>query len=105
MAMPERVKNEVTNEWHNAPNAGPTTHDRVVARMSSLREAIASAEELRLEPDQSDMPARLQALRDALPPEILSSAEKCRRVARRMPLITWSAGSFVGTDFCLIFAP
>jgi hypothetical protein len=36
---------------------------------------------------------------------ILSSAEKCRRVARRMFLTTWVAGSFSGIDFCLIFAP
>src|SRR6516162_7931607 len=37
--------------------------------------------------------------------QILSSAEKCRRVARRMSLTTRSAGAFVGPDFCLIFAP
>src|SRR6516225_5525981 len=36
---------------------------------------------------------------------ILSSAEKCRRVARRMFLMTWVAGSFSGPDFCPIFAP
>jgi hypothetical protein len=36
---------------------------------------------------------------------ILSSAEKCRRVARRMFLTTCVAGSFPGPDFCLIFAP
>src|SRR5262245_26937573 len=36
---------------------------------------------------------------------ILSSAEKCRRVARRMFFTTCVAGSFSGTDFCLIFAP
>src|ERR1700722_7118653 len=36
---------------------------------------------------------------------IFSSAEKCRRVARRMSLIASSAGSFSGPDFCLIFAP
>src|SRR6516165_5962404 len=36
---------------------------------------------------------------------ILSSAEKCRRVARRMSFTTCSAGAFVGPDFCLIFAP
>src|SRR6185295_3611791 len=36
---------------------------------------------------------------------ILSSAEKCRRVARRMSFTTCSAGSLTGPDFCLIFAP
>src|SRR6202158_6247678 len=36
---------------------------------------------------------------------IFSSAEKCRRVARRIFFTTCSAGSFAGTDFCLIFAP
>jgi hypothetical protein len=36
---------------------------------------------------------------------IFSSAEKCRRVARRMSLIVSSAGCFSGPDFCLIFAP
>ena len=36
---------------------------------------------------------------------IFSSAEKCRRVARRMSLIASSAGCFSGLDFCLIFAP
>src|ERR1700733_9437804 len=36
---------------------------------------------------------------------ILSSAEKCRRVARRMSLIASSAGALSGPDFCLIFAP
>jgi hypothetical protein len=36
---------------------------------------------------------------------ILSSAEKCRRVARRIFFTTSLAGSFSGTDFCLIFAP
>src|ERR1700729_1591961 len=36
---------------------------------------------------------------------IFSSAEKCRRVARRMSLIASSAGCFSGPDFCLIFAP
>src|SRR5258706_15990384 len=36
---------------------------------------------------------------------ILSSAEKCRRVARRILFTTSVAGSFSGTDFCLIFAP
>src|SRR5208282_4483256 len=36
---------------------------------------------------------------------ILSSAEKCRRVARRMFFTTCVAGSFPGTDFCLICAP
>src|SRR5262249_45909234 len=36
---------------------------------------------------------------------ILSSAEKCRRVARRMVFSTCIAGSFTGPDFCLIFAP
>ena len=34
-----------------------------------------------------------------------SSAEKCRRVARRMSFTTFSADSFTGPDFCLIFAP
>ena len=29
----------------------------------------------------------------------------CRRVARRMFFTTCAAGSFTGTDFCLIFAP
>jgi hypothetical protein len=36
---------------------------------------------------------------------IFSSAEKCRRVARRMSLTASSAGCFSGPDFCLIFAP
>src|SRR5258707_10424879 len=36
---------------------------------------------------------------------ILSSAEKCRRVARRIFSTTSVADSFSGTDFCLIFAP
>jgi hypothetical protein len=36
---------------------------------------------------------------------IFSSAEKCRRVARRMSLIASSAGCSSGPDFCLIFAP
>src|SRR5246500_5696161 len=36
---------------------------------------------------------------------ILSAAEKCRRVARRIFFTTSVAGSFSGTDFCLIFAP
>jgi hypothetical protein len=36
---------------------------------------------------------------------IFSSAEKCRRVARRMSLIASSAGCFSGPDLCLIFAP
>ena len=36
---------------------------------------------------------------------IFSSAEKCRRVARRMSLMVSSAGCFSGPDFCLIFAP
>ena len=36
---------------------------------------------------------------------IFSSAEKCRRVARRMSLIASSAGCLSGLDFCLIFAP
>jgi hypothetical protein len=36
---------------------------------------------------------------------ILSSAEKCRRVARRIFFTTSVAGSFSDTDFCLIFAP
>src|SRR3712207_650216 len=35
----------------------------------------------------------------------LSSAEKWRRVARRMSLTTVSAGSFAGPDLCFIFAP
>src|ERR1700734_1405924 len=36
---------------------------------------------------------------------ILSSAEKCRRVAPRMSLIASSAGALSGPDFLLIFAP
>src|SRR5215204_1146726 len=36
---------------------------------------------------------------------IFSSAEKGRRVARRMSLTTTSAGSFAGPDVCFIFAP
>jgi len=36
---------------------------------------------------------------------IFSSAENCRRVARRMDLIAFSTGCFAGPDFCLIFAP
>src|SRR6478609_5949863 len=36
---------------------------------------------------------------------IFSSAEKCRRVARRMSLTICSAGAFSGPGFCLIFAP
>src|SRR5258706_12567154 len=36
---------------------------------------------------------------------IFSSADKCRRVARRIFFTTSVAGSFSGTDFCLIFAP
>src|SRR5277367_3348297 len=36
---------------------------------------------------------------------IFSSAENCRRVARRISLMTCSAGSFTGPDFCPIFAP
>src|SRR5262249_50904548 len=35
----------------------------------------------------------------------LVSAEKGRRVARRMVFSTCIAGSFTGPDFCLIFAP
>jgi hypothetical protein len=35
---------------------------------------------------------------------ILSSAKKCRRVARRMAFTACSAGSLTGMDFCLIFA-
>src|SRR3954470_24867563 len=36
---------------------------------------------------------------------IFSSAENCRRVARRIPFTTCSAGSFTGPDFCPICAP
>src|ERR671911_1850854 len=36
---------------------------------------------------------------------ILSSAEKCRRVARRMSRTSCSAGAFTGPDFSLILAP
>src|SRR5215475_7859296 len=36
---------------------------------------------------------------------IFSSAENCRRVARRISLTTCSAGFFTGPDFCPIFAP
>src|SRR6187431_2111238 len=36
---------------------------------------------------------------------IFSSAEKCRRVARRMSFTTSSAGDLTGPDLCLIFAP
>src|SRR5215203_3118957 len=36
---------------------------------------------------------------------IFSSAEKGRRVARRMSLTTTPAGSFAGPDVCFIFAP
>src|SRR4051812_11023038 len=36
---------------------------------------------------------------------ILSSAAKCRRVARRMSFTTCSAGALSGPDFCFIFAP
>jgi predicted TIM-barrel fold metal-dependent hydrolase len=36
---------------------------------------------------------------------IFSSAENCRRVARRISFTTCSAGSFTGPDFCPIFAP
>ena len=48
----------------------------------------------------------IEAVRSlALIARIFSSAEKCRRVARRMSLIASSAGCFSGPDFCLIFAP
>src|SRR5262249_39055552 len=36
---------------------------------------------------------------------IFSSAENCRRVARRICFTTCSAGSFTGLDFCPICAP
>jgi hypothetical protein len=36
---------------------------------------------------------------------LFSSAEYCLRVARRMSLMTCSAGAFPVPDFCLIFAP
>jgi class 3 adenylate cyclase len=36
---------------------------------------------------------------------IFSSAENCRRVARRMSFTTSSAGCFAGPDVCFIFAP
>jgi hypothetical protein len=36
---------------------------------------------------------------------IFSSAEKWRRVARRMSLTMVSAGAFAGPDVCFIFAP
>src|SRR5215472_2503603 len=36
---------------------------------------------------------------------IFSSAENCRRVARRISLTTCSAGFFTGPDFCPICAP
>src|SRR4051794_5334605 len=36
---------------------------------------------------------------------IFSSAEKCRRVARRMSWTIRSAGALTGSGFCLIFAP
>jgi hypothetical protein len=36
---------------------------------------------------------------------IFSSARYCLRVARRMSLMTFSAGGFGIPDFCLIFAP
>lgn len=62
-----RVKNELTGLWHDAPDPEPSGRDRFLARMSGLREARAAAEEMVLEADQGDVPARLQALRDALP--------------------------------------
>src|SRR3954452_21142754 len=37
--------------------------------------------------------------------QIFSSAENCRRVARRIPFTTCSAGSFTGPDFFSICAP
>ena len=36
---------------------------------------------------------------------IFSSVENFRRVMRRMSFTTFSADSFAGPDFCLIFAP
>jgi hypothetical protein len=36
---------------------------------------------------------------------IFSSAENYRRVTRRICLMTCSAGSFSGPDFCPIFVP
>src|SRR4051812_32166466 len=36
---------------------------------------------------------------------IFSSAENCRRVARRISFTTCSAGCFTGPDFCPICAP
>src|SRR4051812_38236817 len=36
---------------------------------------------------------------------IFSSAENWRRVARRISLMTCSAGAFTGSDCCPIFAP
>src|SRR3954452_24218162 len=36
--------------------------------------------------------------------QIFSSAENCRRVARRRSFTTASAGCFTGPDFCFIFA-
>jgi hypothetical protein len=46
--------------------------------------------------------ARVQFRRNQ---RIFSSAENCRRVARRMSRTTSSAGGFAGPDVCFIFAP
>ena len=69
------------------PSTSHSTSTRRCLAAAELRDALLAPQAL---------PIRMR---------ILSSAEKCRRVARRRSLIASSAGCFSGPDFCLIFAP
>jgi hypothetical protein len=48
--------------------------EAVAARVLALNEAISVAEDLRIEADQSAVPGRIAALKDALPPPVASPA-------------------------------
>lgn len=64
---PARIQDPLTGLWRDAPKNEPSTHERVIARLSALRDAIAAADELALRADQNDVAAELQLLRDKLP--------------------------------------
>lgn len=57
----------VVNILGEKSSAERSNSSSVLARRAAIREAIEAAEKMRLEPDQSSVPERLQQLRQSLP--------------------------------------
>ncbi len=95
--VPERMKAEIKCEFGRLELLR-----KQIVEIAAERDALLRFRTIPSRQHSSAM--RSSPRRPSSTMRIFSSAENCRRVARRMSFTTLSAGSFTGPDFCLIFA-